>query len=65
MTTPREPVRVLQLFSWEDQKRWQASTPAARLEWLEFIIKAAWAGAAQSQVAMMDPPPKTAGDDVA
>ena len=44
-----EPQRVLQFFSWEDQERWQATTPEARLEWLEFVITAAWAGAAQSQ----------------
>jgi hypothetical protein len=42
-----EPQRVLQYFSWEDQERWQVTTPEARLEWLEFVIAAAWAGAAQ------------------
>jgi len=62
--TPREPMRVLQLFSWEDQERWQATSPAARLDWLEFVIKAAWAGAAHRQDVAMDPPPTTAGDDI-
>jgi hypothetical protein len=49
--TPPEPQRVLQYFSWEDQERWQATTPVARLEWLEFVIAAAWAGAARRQAA--------------
>ena len=53
--TPAEPQRVLQYFSWEDQERWQSTTPADRLEWLEFIITAAWAGAAHTETSKNAP----------
>jgi hypothetical protein len=46
-----EPTRILQLFSWETQAAWQKVTPVARLEWLDFIIHASWAGAAHRQEA--------------
>lgn len=44
---PPEPIRVLQLYSWEEQKRFQHTTAEQRLEWLDFIVTAAWAGAVQ------------------
>ena len=58
-----EPKRILQLFSWDSQEPWQNVPAAARLEWLDFVIKAAWAGAALQQSSRIDPPPRTAGDD--
>jgi len=62
--TPPEPQRILQYFSWEDQERWQKTTAQQRWEWLDFVIKAAWAGAAHRQFDKMDLPPEAAGDDV-
>jgi hypothetical protein len=64
MPLPPEPQRILQYFAWEDQQRWQKTTAGQRLEWLEFIITMAWAGAAHRQADKMDPPPTTAGDDI-
>lgn len=56
MTTPRpEPERVLQLYSWENQEQWQKTTAQQRLEWLEFVIKMAWAGAAHRAQSKKNP----------
>lgn len=46
---PPEPRRILQLFSREAQQQWRHTTPLQRLEWLEFAIMAAWAGATERQ----------------
>ena len=42
-----EPLRALQLFSWEAQAQWQSVSPMARMEWLDFVIAAAWSGASK------------------
>jgi hypothetical protein len=57
-----EPKRVLQLFSWEAQAPWQHTSARARLEWLDFIIHAAWAGAAHRQEADRNREPNPGSD---
>ncbi len=53
-----EPKRVLQLFSREAQELWKDTTPLQRLEWLDFAIYAAWAGAAHRETPLDPPFPK-------